>query len=159
VNTADTALPISGLEQMEDGDRAAIAATVTRMFTGFATRDAELLREVYTDDADWINAFGTVRRGRDDIVTYLHGLFADPNFDDGRVVALPECSLRRLDRDNALVHAHLQIEGQGLVGGGTIPLRDNHSLRVIARQSDNTWRIVSEMFSDVRSDQSYINHS
>jgi hypothetical protein len=28
---------------------------------------------VYSDDADRVNTFGTVRRGRDDIVEYLRG--------------------------------------------------------------------------------------
>jgi hypothetical protein len=36
---------------------------------------------VYSDDADRINAFGTVKHGRDDIVADLRGLFADANFD------------------------------------------------------------------------------
>ncbi|WP_136625639.1 hypothetical protein [Mycobacterium innocens] len=107
----------------------------------------------------WINAFGTVRRGSEQITAYLRGLFADKNFNDGRVVAGPDCTVRRLDRDHALIHAHLQIEGRGLVAGGAIARRDNHSLRVVSRHADNSWRIVSEMFMDVRQDHSYVNHS
>jgi hypothetical protein len=47
------------------------------------------------------------------------------------------------------------MEGQGLVGGGTIPLRDNFSLRVLQRQPDGRWQIVSEMYMDARTDQTY----
>jgi uncharacterized protein (TIGR02246 family) len=159
MDSETSTLPIAGLEQMEEDDRRDIAGTLSQLFAGFASRDADLLAAVYTDDADWINAFGTVRKGSAAIATYLRGLFADKNFNDGRLVGVPHCSLRRLSRDHALVHVHLQVGGQGLVGGGAIALRDNHSQRVISRQSDNSWRVVSEMFMDVRQDQSYIGHS
>ena len=39
--------------------------------------------QAYSDDADWVNAFGTVKRGRDDIVEYLRGLLRDQNFNRG----------------------------------------------------------------------------
>lgn len=150
---------IAGIEQMEEADRVGIAETIDRLFLGFALRDADLLADVYSTDADWVNAFGSVKTGGPEIVGYLRGLFADRNFNDGRLVAGPVCALRRLDRDNAVVRAHLQIAGQSLVGGGSIALRDNHSIRVISRLADGTWRIVSELFMDVRQDQSYVNHS
>ncbi|WP_156374187.1 hypothetical protein [Cellulomonas sp. Leaf334] len=44
-------------------------------------------------------------------------------------------------------------------GGGAIPLRDNHSLHVLRRQTDGSWLIVSEMYSDSRTDHSYAHHS
>jgi uncharacterized protein (TIGR02246 family) len=144
---------------MDEADRLSIAATLTRLFAGFARRDADLLSGIYTSDADWVNAFGSVKKGGPQIVEYLRGLFADENFNDGRVIAGPDCTLRRLGRDSAVVLAHLQVEGQGLVGGGTIALRDNRSVHVLSRQGDGAWCIVSEMFMDARQDQSYINHS
>ncbi|BDB42442.1 MULTISPECIES: YybH family protein [Mycobacterium] len=152
-------IAISGIERMDEADRPEILATLDRLFRGFVLRDADLLDGVYSTDADWINAFGSVQKGGAQIVEYLRGLFADRNFNDGQLTAGPVCSLRRLDADNAVVHAHLQIAGQSLVGGGAIALRDNHSIRVVARQADGAWRIVSEMFMDVRQDQSYANHS
>ena len=39
--------------------------------------------QAYSDDADWVNAFGTVKRGRDDIAEYLRGLLRDQNFNRG----------------------------------------------------------------------------
>jgi len=38
-----------------------------------------MLTGVYSDDADWVNAFGSVKRGNLEIVNYLRGLFADDN--------------------------------------------------------------------------------
>jgi ketosteroid isomerase-like protein len=53
----------------------------------------------------------------------------------------------------------LRIEGQGLVGGGAIPVRDNHSLRILQKQADGRWLIVSEMYMDANTQQSYSGHS
>ena len=153
------AFRLDGLDAMPGADRPAIAATLTALLTGFATRDADRLVGVYTKDADWVNAFGSVKRGATEIVEYLRGLFADANFDEGQLVAPPGSTLRRLSDDIALVSTRLQIRGQGLVGGGAIELRDNHSLRVLQRQADGAWRIISEMYMDARSDPSYAGHS
>src|SRR5262249_36117522 len=112
--------------------------------------------DVYSDDADWVNAFGTVKKGGPAIVEYLRGLFADPNFARGRQVAPPESTFRRLTDDVVTVFAHLRVEGQGLVGGGEIPRRDNYSLRILQRQPDGRWLIVSEMFMDARTDVTYV---
>ena len=64
-------------------DQQAIGKTLLTLLTGFRDRDAEALRAVYSDDADWVNAFGTVKRGREEIIDYLHGLFVDDNFNRG----------------------------------------------------------------------------
>jgi len=53
-----------------------------------------------------------------------------------------------------LVSAHLQVTGQGLVGGGTLD-RDNFSLRALQRQDDGSWLIVSEMFQDANTETTY----
>jgi ketosteroid isomerase-like protein len=71
----------------------------------------------------------------------------------------PETALRVLTPDVVLVSAHLQVEGQKLVGGGEIEVRDNHSLRVLQRQEDGSWLIVSEMYNHANREQTYEGHS
>jgi uncharacterized protein (TIGR02246 family) len=114
-----------------------------------------MLEAVCSDDADWVNAFGTVRTGRAELVAHLRGLFADANFDAGKLVAPPESRLRRLGDTVVTLSTHLRITGQGLVGGGTIDMRDNHSLRILQRQPDGRWLVVSEIYMDARQDQTY----
>ncbi|MDT5118308.1 MAG: hypothetical protein QOE30_4047 [Mycobacterium sp.] len=109
---------------------------------------------MYSDNADWVNAFGTVKRGRDDIVEYLRGLFRDQNFNRGELAGPPETSFRVLTPEVVLVSAHLRVTGQGLVGGGTLD-RDNFSLRALQRQHDGSWLIVSEMFQDANTETTY----
>ena len=146
---------LPGLEAMPPEDQKAIGATLSALLGGFSKRDAAMLEAVYSDDADWVNAFGAVRTGRAEIVAHLRGLFADPNFDAGKLVAPPESRLRRLSDTVVAVSTHLRIIGQGLVGGGTIDLRDNHSMHILQRQPDGRWLVVSDMYMDARPDQTY----
>jgi uncharacterized protein (TIGR02246 family) len=146
---------LPGLEAMPPEDQKAIGATLAALLGGFSSRDAAMLEAVYSDDADWANAFGTVRTGRAEIVAHLRGLFADANFDAGKLVAPPESRLRRPADTVVAVSMHLRITGQALVGGGTIDMRDNHSLHILQRQSDGRWLVVSEMYIDARQDQTY----
>jgi uncharacterized protein (TIGR02246 family) len=144
---------------LPSADQEAIGATLISLMTGFRERDAEQLVGIYSSDADWVNAFGTVKRGREEIVQYLRGLFSDDNFNAGTLKAPPETSLRVLTPEVVLVSAHLQVEGQRLVGGGEIEERDNYSLRVLQRQGDGRWLIVSEMYNDANREQTYEGHS
>ena len=135
-------------------DQQAIGKTLLTSLKGFGDRDAEALHAVYSDDADWVNAFGTVKRGSKEIVDYLRGLFADDNFNRGEPDGPPETSFRVLTPEVVLVSAHLRIKGQGVVGGGTLD-RDNFSLRALQRQPDGSWLIVSEMFQDANTETTY----
>lgn len=148
-------LDLHGIDLLPQADQDALSATLAALLNGFQQRDADQLDVVYSDDADWINAYGTTRKGRADIVEYLRGLFRDGNFDAGELVAPPQSTLRRLTDDVVLVSTHLQIAGQLLVDGSAIDLRDNHSLRVVARQPNGEWRVESEMYMDARTDQTY----
>jgi uncharacterized protein (TIGR02246 family) len=145
---------MTDFSDLPSDDQQAIGKTLLTLMAGFRNRDAQALRAVYSDDADWVNAFGTVKRGREAIVDYLTGLFADDNFNRGEPEGPPETSFRVLTPDVVLVSAHLLIKGQGLVGGGTLD-RDNFSLRALQRQSDGSWLIVSEMFQDANTETTY----
>jgi len=140
--------------ELSPADQEAIGKTLLTLLKAFDDRDAEPLLGVYSDDADWVNAFGSVKRGRDDIVEYLRGLFADNNFNRGELAGPPETSFKVLTPEVVLVSAHLQVKGQGLVGGGALD-RDNFSLRALRRQDDGSWLIVSEMFQDANTETTY----
>jgi uncharacterized protein (TIGR02246 family) len=152
-------LALDELTRLPGADQNAIATTLINLMAGFTARDADQLRDVYTDDADWVNAFGSVKRGADEIVGYLRGLFADANFNAGTLAGPPVTTIRVLSEDVVLVSTHLVVTGQLLLDGQPITERDNHSLRVLRRQSDGSWKIVSEMYNDANRERSYINHS
>ena len=147
-------LRMTEFSDLPAADQEAIGKTLLTLLKAFDDREAERLKGVYSDDADWVNAFGTVKRGRREIVDYLTGLFGDDNFNRGELAGPPETSFRVLTPEVVLVSAHLRIKGQGLVDGGTLD-RDNFSLRVLQRQQNGSWLIVSEMFSDANTEQTY----
>jgi uncharacterized protein (TIGR02246 family) len=135
-------------------DQQAIGKTLLTLLTSFRDRDAEALRAVYSNDADWVDAFGTVKRGREEIVDYLSGLFAYDDFNRGEPEGPPETSFLVLTPEVVLVSARLRIKGQGLVGGGTLD-RANFSLCALQRQADGSWLIVSEMFQDANTETTF----
>lgn len=101
-------------------DLAAIGHTLQTLLAGFKKRNADMLEAIYHADADWVDAFGSKKRGSREIVTYLHGLFSDANFNEGTLVAEPEITLRVLSEDIVTVSGHLRIRSQGLLDGGAI---------------------------------------
>jgi uncharacterized protein (TIGR02246 family) len=138
-----------------DQDATAIGQTLRTLQAAFASRNADLLREVYAADADWTNAFGTTRSGRDAIVAYLRGLFADAHFGAGRLAGPPQVSVRPVTDDVVVAKTFVEIAGQQTAGGNELPTRRNHSLKVLARQPDGRWLIVSEIYMDARDETTY----
>ena len=139
---------------LPQADQEAIGKTLLTLLKAFDERDAEPLDAVYSTDADWVNAFGTVRHGHGEIVEYLRGLFQDANFNRGELAGPPQTSIKVLSPDVVIVSAHLVVKGQGVVGGGTMD-RDNYSIRVLQRQPNGSWLIVSEMFQDANTEATY----
>lgn len=78
------------LATLPQADRDAIAETLLSLMSGFQERNVDKLADVYSADADWVNAFGTVINGSTEILRYLRGLFADDNFSAGTLKAPPE---------------------------------------------------------------------
>lgn len=135
-----------------EADAEAIGDTLTRLAEAFARHDASLLQGVYTDDADWTNAFGTTLKGSDAIVAYLERLFADSRFAAGRLRGAPDMELLPVADGVVVARTYAQIEDQGTADGGTIPLRRNFSLKVLRREPDGRWPIVADMYMDARED-------
>src|ERR1700753_2114134 len=67
---------VTDFSQLPPADAEAIGKTLLTLLKAFDERDAGPLLGVYSDDADFVNAFGTVKRGRDDIVPPFPGLCA-----------------------------------------------------------------------------------
>jgi ketosteroid isomerase-like protein len=64
-----------------------------------------------------------------------------------------------LNSETVTVSGHLRIRGQRLLNGGVIEERDNHSIRILQRQTDGRWLIVSEMYMDANRESTYAGHS
>jgi len=136
-------------------DADAIEQALRTVQVAFLRRDADALRDVYAADADWTNAFGTTRSGRDAIVSYLRGLFADRHFAAGALVGAPQVSVRAITPNVVVAKTYVEIAGQQTADGKPMPNRRNHSLKVLARQTDGGWLIVSDIYMDARDETTY----
>jgi len=142
-------------DQHHESEEAAVGEVLMRLGQAFARGDTAGIGELYAEDADWTNAFGTSRHGRDAIVDYLEKLFADKRFAAGRLRGRPEGSIRFLGHAVAVAKTYAEREGQETVEGGTLPVRRNHSLKVLEKR-DGHWRIVSEMYMDARDEETLV---
>jgi uncharacterized protein (TIGR02246 family) len=137
-------------------EEGAVGETLMRLGKGFATCDAAGFADIYAEDADWTNAFGTRCHGRQEIIAYLEKLFADSRFGAGRLVGKPEASIRFAgDGKVAIAHTYAEREGQQTVEGGELPVRRNHSLKVLEKRGGH-WLIVSEIYMDARDEETLV---
>ncbi|HEY1652731.1 MAG TPA: SgcJ/EcaC family oxidoreductase [Acidimicrobiales bacterium] len=134
-----------------DDDEGAVFNVLLQIGGAFRNLDATGIEDVYVEDADWTNAFGTTLKGNLEIAKYLRDLFADTHFGAGAPVAPPEASVRFIGDDVAVAKTYLERAGQQTSDGTTLPVRRNHSLKVLAKEAGR-WRIVSDIYMDARDD-------
>lgn len=107
---------------------------MTTLGRAFRERTTAGLDEIYIEDADWTNGFGTSRRGRDAIIDYPRVLFDDEHFAAGRIIAAPTVSMRFPVKTVAVLKTSVDITGQQDVQGAPLPIRRNHSLKVLIKR-------------------------
>ena len=139
---------------MTDNAQEAIGQLLFKLESAFKHHDVELLRDVYTDDVNWTNAFGRHIEGKEKVIQYLKGLFQEPRFTSGQLKGRPEADVQVVTDDVVVVNTYAEIAGQKTTKGD-IPLRRNHSLKVLVKTKDNHWRIASEMYMDARDEVTY----
>jgi uncharacterized protein (TIGR02246 family) len=136
-------------------DQQAVGEAMMALANAFRTLDASGLETLYSEDADWTNAFGTTKKGAAEIVAYLTQLFADPHFAAGKPIGPPQASMRFVSDDVAVVKTYIEREGQQTTEGEQLPVRRNHSLKVFRREAD-AWKIVSDIYMDARDDKTFV---
>ncbi len=137
-------------------DETAVGEVLMKLARGFVANDVQGLDALYAEDADWTNAFETSLHGRDAIIRYLEKLFADSRFEAGHMVGKPQASIRFVgDGTIAIVKTYVEREDQQTIAGGELPVRRNHSLKVLEKR-DGCWQILSEIYMDARDEQTLV---
>ena len=136
-------------------DEATVGEILMRLGASFRELDTAPLKGIYADDADWTNAFGTSRTGAAEIIAYLQELYADEHFGAGKPVGPPQASMRFVGDDVVVVKTYIEREGQETADGEQLGVRRNHSLKVLQRQEDDRWLIVSDIYMDARDEQTF----
>jgi uncharacterized protein (TIGR02246 family) len=135
----------------EAKDEAAIYEVLMKLGSAFRDLDALGIDDLYVPDADWTNAFGTTVHGNLEIAEYLTVLFANRHFAAGAPLAPPQAWVRFVGMDVAIAKTYLERFGQQTSSGEELPVRHNHSLKVLTKD-DGHWRIVSDLYMDARDD-------
>ena len=128
-------------------DTAAIMQTIENWERGWQVLDAALTAQDYSADADWTNAFGMRRIGRDSIQALLAEVYRIPQVTAG-VTRYEMHELRFLAPGVATLRSRAVREGQQLADGTPETRHINH-LRVFARRGGE-WQIVSHLIGDAR---------
>lgn len=127
-------------------DEAAVMQIVTNWDKGWETLDAGLACQDYSEDADWINAFGRKRKGRGQIQEFLARGFKSFGMASLRGTS-SSVSLRFVRPDVAVVLAYRETMGQKSSSGQEYPKRKTHSLRVLVKEQGK-WAIMSHLIMD-----------
>ncbi|MEE4211457.1 MAG: SgcJ/EcaC family oxidoreductase [Parvularcula sp.] len=136
-------------EPPSDEDAAAVRRVLGILGQGWGAGDAEMVSSVYSDNAEWMNAFGQIRRGSAAIEEYLADLW-DGEADDvaeGEQRDEQPISLRYLGDDVAIYHGVTKSRRAGaLEGAGD---RRVHSTFVLEKV-EGEWMVVHHHISDAR---------
>ncbi len=134
-------------------DEKAIQAMLATAGKGWAERDAKLASSIYTEDAQWMNAFGRRKNGRIEIEEFLKWLFSHPGEKNTRSANTPdvprEPSIKFIRPDVAVIYSYRESSGQMSDSGKEMPKRKIHVTQ-IATKENGKWLIANEMIMDER---------
>ncbi len=143
---SERSLPL--VAQTRTADSVAILGIVQQRAEAMRTLSAEIQGANYASNAVWINAFGGRRAGRDSIVAFLRGLYADSGYRESRVIREDPPEVRFIRPDVAIVHEFHEREGQRLTDG-TVIARRTHTTFVLSKEQGR-WLIQYQYIGDER---------
>lgn len=136
------------IAQTRAADSVAIVKLVKQHVEAMRALRADLQQTIYSRDAVWINAFGRRIIGRDSIVAFLGGLYADPGYSGSRIVREIPPEVFFVRPDVATVHEFHEREGQRLADGSVIARR-THTTFVVSKEAGR-WFIRHQHIADER---------
>lgn len=120
---------------------------------GWSIRDAKMASSVYTEDAQWMNAFGRRKNGRVEIEEFLVWLFSHPGEQNTKTTNLPDSSrqfsIRFIRPDVAIIHDYREVIGQLSDSGREMPKRKIHVTKIVTKESGK-WLIANSVIMDER---------
>lgn len=126
-----------------------VADVMRRLGDGWGSGDSDAVAAVYSDDAEWTNAFGVVVRGADELTDFLGWMFSQDSDTTSAAESMSyqPLSLRYAGDDAAIVHGVTRSTRAGARSGEGE--RRVHNTYVLAKV-EGEWRIVHHMIMDAR---------
>ena len=129
-------------------DRGDIEAVIDTWNEGWRAKNAQLAAKGYSDDAEWINAFGMRERGRASIATKLQEVFSLPFVMSANSRNAGQ-EVRLVAPGVAVVITQVERQGQTTPSGEDLGVRHTTHQRVLVKR-DGHWLVVSHLISDAR---------
>lgn len=133
-----------------DDDRM-VRDVVLTIVRAWRDRDVNAMAAVYAPDAEWINAFGIQRRGREQIRAFVGRVLRSPQRDSVKPGVDSIISVRFPAPTVAIVHEYGEQDGQRFTTGATVGVRRTHWLLVL-QKIEGAWLVVSHLVMDERGD-------
>jgi len=144
--------PIAATEvslEIREKDEKAIKQIVENWIVGWESCDSQLAIEGFAEDADWMNAFGIKKNGREELKEFLDWVFSLQNAKE-RKNSETITLIRFIRPDVALVYADFHVEKQRYLNGEEMADRIGHDIRVMVKENDK-WKITSMFIMDEKS--------
>ena len=135
-------------DDLAKADRDAVMQALHRWEQAWVDKDAELAARDYSDDADWTNAFGMRRIGREAIQELLEEVFQLPFVMAGST-SYEYHDFIYVGPGTILLRSHAIRTNQQLPSGTTEPPRRINHLRVFSKRGGR-WVIISHLIADER---------
>lgn len=127
-------------------DETAIRTIVNHWQQSWEKFDASTLAGDFTDDAEWLNAFGVRQKGGANIVAFVSQVVKRPQV-QGRRTTWDEPQVRFLRPDVAIASRTYTTVGHKTLSGTELPERHTHSTWVLTKDNGQ-WRIANWVISD-----------
>lgn len=110
--------------------------------------DLNALKQTWSDDARWLNAFGRVFVGKDTVISWLNYLYNQPGYAASHVSRQDQPEIKFLRPDVAVIHEYHEREGQ-VINSQVTPTRKINSTYILTKE-DGTWLIRDKVTMDER---------
>lgn len=127
-------------------DERAIQQLVEAWTNGWQGCNSQVATEGFTENTDWLNAFGVKKKGREEVEEFLDWVFSLPNAKERKNSETLNL-IRFIKSDVALVYCDFQVEKQRYVTGEEMGSRKGHDLRVMVKENGK-WQIASMFIMD-----------
>jgi uncharacterized protein (TIGR02246 family) len=127
-------------------DEAAIKRILANWDKGWNDFNAQLAAMDYSDDADWLNAFGRKKKGKAELQQFLTELFVRPDMKTARFTTI-SISIRFVRPDVAVTYTDFEGVGQKTLSGQEMGKRVGHQIRVLTK-AGGKWLIISHQIMD-----------
>jgi len=132
--------------QCKESDETAIRKVLTEFNEGWTARSASRYAAVFSEDADWENAFGGRRKGRKEIQEFITGLVSQFSSAEETIT---DTKIWCMSTKMALVDVYQTISGQKLPSGNIVPTRRIRMTQIYEKLKGK-WQIKVHRVADLR---------